>query len=216
MNSKRLYLVLSGVACLLILGLVAGTYGADSLLTSQSNKLVKLKAKSQALDQEQLILVKIKKQVQTYSNLNQVAKEVVPQDKDQAETVREIANIAATNKIELASISFPQSSLGGVGGSTTSGSASIAPAQAKGAAGSKATTLSQLTPVKNIPGVYLLQIVIANDPTQSVPYAQFISFLQGLERNRRTAQVSTVVIQPGSHQSDNVSFTLTLNEYIKP
>jgi hypothetical protein len=216
MNAKRLYLVLCGVIGLLLIGLLAGTYGADKLLTGQASKLTSLKAKSQALDQEQIILAKAKKEVKTYAGLDHIAHAVVPQDKDQAEAVREIVNIASSNGVSLASISFPASSLGGTPGSATSTSSSASSASAAASAQSKAKALSQLQPVKNISGVYLLQIVVAGDPNQPVPYNQFINFLSDLEHNRRTAQVSSIVLQPDAHNRNHLSFTLTLNEYIKP
>ena len=51
MNSKRLHLVLLATIGLLFLGLIAGAYGINNLLGSRTNKLIELKAKSQALDQ---------------------------------------------------------------------------------------------------------------------------------------------------------------------
>jgi hypothetical protein len=43
-----------------------------------------------------------------------------------------------------------------------------------------------------------------------------LDFLKGLENNRRTALVSDITITPDSKNSSNVSFNLTLDEYIKP
>jgi len=65
-------------------------------------------------------------------------------------------------------------------------------------------------------GVYNLQIIIQEGTNSPVPYSKFIDFLSRLEQNRRTAQVTSIVLQPLATDRDNVSFTLTLNEYIKP
>lgn len=216
MNSKRLFFVLSGLVGLLLVGLVAGANGASQLLKQRADSLVKLKAQSQALDKEQITLRTAKKQVAAYADLNQIAHAVVPQDKNQAEAVREIVNLANANSVTLDSITFPASSLG----TSASGSASsAAPKQASpagGAINSKTDALSQLVPVKNIPGVYLLQIVVTGDPNRPVPYDKFINFLAALEHNRRTAQVSQISLIPDVSNRSLLSFNLTLNEYIKP
>lgn len=215
-SSKRLYLALIAVIALLIAGLIAGAYGANSLLTSQSARLDNLKANSLALDQEQLSLAGAKKQVKTYADLQKIAEAVVPEDKDQAEAVREIVNIAASNNINLAAINFPASTLGNTG-PAGSGATSTPPASASSSSGSSSKgKLSQLLPVKNIPGVYNLQITVQGDPNRPVQYSSFINFLSALEHNRRTAQISTITLQPSTTNPNLLNFTLTLNEYIKP
>lgn len=215
MSSRRVYWILCGLVGLLLIGLAAGTYGASQLFAQQASKLVSVKAKSQALAQEELSLAKAKKEVQTYAGLNQIAHSVVPQDKNQAEAVRELVNIAAANGVNLSSISFPASTLGN-GVTSLSAGPSTAPSSSAGPTNSKAGSLSQLTPVKNIPGVYLLQIVVTGDQNHPVQYNQFISFLSDLEHNRRTAQVSSITLQPTTTNRNLLSFGLTLNEYIKP
>ncbi len=81
MNSKRLNLILIIALAALFAGLLGGTYGTNKLLSSKADHLTALKAKSQALDQEQLTLSKAKKDIATYSSLNEIAQAVVPQDK---------------------------------------------------------------------------------------------------------------------------------------
>jgi hypothetical protein len=213
--SKRLNLALIGVIGLLLAGLAGGAYGANTLLSSKADKLTNLKAKSLALAQEQLSLVNAKKDVKTYAGLEQIARAVVPEDKDQAEAAREIVNIAAANGVSLAAINFPASTLGtsssGNAAATTVPSAGTAPN-----ANSSINKLSQLLPVKNIAGVYDLQITVKSDPNQPVQYNAFIGFLSALEHNRRTAQISAITLQPNSANPSLLTFSLTLNEYIKP
>lgn len=217
MTSKRFHTMLMAGLALLFLGLLGGTYATNKLLASQAYKLTALKAKSLALDQEQISLSQAKKDIQKYDSLDKIAQAVVPQDKNQAEAVRQIVNIAASNGITLAAIDFPASTLGSLPGgvssqsSGASGSASAAPAPSSGAG-----NLSQLTPVRNIPGVYQLPITIKGDANHPVQYEKFISFLSDLEHNRRTAQVETITLQPSATNRDYVTFELTLSEYIKP
>ena len=206
MNSKRLHIAMLAALCLLLVGLIIGAYGINKALGAQSDKLVTLKAKSRALAQEQLSLQASKKDIKKYAELEKIAKAVVPEDKNQAAAVREIVNIAAANNVKLASITFPASSLGNGSG----GTAATTPAN------SATATLSQLQPVKNIPGVYQLAIIVSGDPNEPVQYTRFINFLSALEHNRRTAQVNTIALQPDPANRNYLTFTLTLNEYIKP
>jgi hypothetical protein len=220
MNSKRLYYGLIGLIGLLCLGLLAGAYGINGMLTTRANTLTSLKAKSQALTQEQASFSVAKENVKKYAGLELIANSVVPQDKSQAQAVRQLVNVAAANGVSLGSISFPASSLGnGVASPTAAGTTAASP-PAAASAGSAAVSnsakdkLSQLTPVAGIPGVYQLTITVTNG--QPVTYSQLINFLSGLEHDRRTAQVSSIIIQPTAQDPRSLGFTLTLNEYIKP
>lgn len=218
MTAKQVHLILVGTISLLCLGLVGGAYNINAILGSRADKLVALKAESQALAQEQISLKKAKKDLATYAELDKIARAVVPEDKNQAQAVREIVNIAAANNVSLASITFPASTLGnGAKPPTSSSSSTATTAPAPSAsANSKANNLSQLLPVKNIAGVYQLQITVTSDSNQPVQYDKFIDFLSALERNRRTAQVANIILAPDPKDSDYLTFTLTLNEYIKP
>lgn len=213
MSSKRLYFVLISGIVVLFVAMLAGAYGIDSLLAGRATKLTQAKAKNQALNEEQLSLANAKKEVAKYSDLEQIAKTVVPQDKDQAQAVREIVNIAAANNVSLASITFPASTLGNLPVSTGAGvAAATTPVKVSSSAGK----LSQLQAVKNIPGVYSLQLTVQSDPNAPVTYNAFINFLDGLEHNRRTAQISSISLAPDAKNSNLLTFTLVLNEYIKP
>lgn len=197
MNSKRTFFLLIGINCLLVVGVFVAAMQIDQLLTKKSQDLVNQRLEIQTLDAQNDALGKAKKDVAQYQSLADIAKSIVPQDKSQAQTVREIVNIAAANGIKLGSISFPSSSLG----DTTSDSK---------------LSLSQLEVVKGIPGVYSLQVIIQSDPNSPVPYDKVISFLGALEHNRRTALVSNLTLAPDSKNASNLSFTITLDEYIKP
>lgn len=225
MSSKRVFYGLIGLIVLLGVGLIVGAYGINKMMTSRARTLTSLKAKDQALNQEQSSFSVAKENVKKYADLEQIAKSVVPQDKSQAQAVRQLVNIAAANGIGLGSITFPASSLGsGVaghaaasGGGTASSSASATSTGNNVSAGNSAKdALSQLTPVTGIPGVYQLTITVTSDSNNPVLYNQLISFLSGLEHDRRTAQVDSIVIQPSQKDPRYLSFTLTLNEYIKP
>lgn len=199
MTAKRLNLLLMGALALLIVALLGSTYGVSKMLQAKSVQLANNRADSAKLSDQQADLIKSKQDIARYADLEKITKSIVPQDKDQAQAVREITNIASANDISLTTISFPSSTLG-----------------ATKVGGVSKTNLSQLTPVSNIPGVYNLQITVGNNPNNTVSFNQLDSFLRGLENNRRTAAVSSLSIQPQANSANRLVFTLVINTFIKP
>ncbi len=197
MDTKKLNYLLIAATVVLGVGFLAAGVIANAVLTHKSAELSKLKAESEVTLDLQDELKKDKADIAKYAELNEIAKAVVPQDKNQAQTVGEIVNIANESGIpKISSITFPASTLGGAG-KTVNG-------------------LTQVSPVKGTAGVYLLPITITQNSSDAVLYSRFITFLQKLENNRRTAQVSAINIQPDAKNPNYISFTLTVNEYIKP
>lgn len=211
MSTKRVYYIMLGLVGLLFLIALIGTLQVNKLLKSKADTLVDLKLQSQVISNQQTGLQKAKKQVAQYSSFKETAKSIVPQDKDQAQAVREISKIATESGIpRLSSITFPLSTLGGASGATAAPTTTAAPAK-----NSKA--LTQLTPVKGISGgVYSLQITIQQTSEAAIPYSRFINFLERLEQNRRTAQVTSIILLPDTTRPNMVAFTLVINEFIKP
>lgn len=197
MNSKRLYQILVGCISLIVVGLVVGAYFANSLLQKQSQTLSEQRKQLAVLDGRDIALKRAKSDVVKYQDLAKIAKTIVPQDKSQAQTIGEIVKLADANGVKLGSFAFPSSTLGDKPGDNNS-------------------KLSQLLKMAGIPGVYGLQIVVQSDSQSLVSYNNFIKFLRALEQNRRTAQVSNITITPNSTNPDQISFALTLQEYIKP
>jgi len=216
MNStKRLFYILSGLMLVMAVVFIGGAYQASTILQASAHKVLDARAKGTALEQQTTQLSRAKSDVQKYQELGNIARSIVPQDKNQAQTVLEIVNIAKANGIKLGTITFPDSSLGSnVKSGTTSGSASgssTAPSK------SSASALpSQLIAVPSLSGVFSLQITVQSDSNSPVPYAKLLSFLAALEGNRRTALVSGITVSPSTKDPSLVSFTLNMDEYIKP
>lgn len=210
LSGKHVFYAMSASLVILVLAIVGCTYLASSMLSDRAKKLSDLKVTNAVLDQEAQGLAKAKQDTATYKPLQTIAKTIVPQDKDQAQAVREIVKLAAASGITPSSISFPASTLGAKAVGTATGT--TVPVTG----GASASKLTQLTPVKGSPGLYVMQITISQDSSTPVPYSKFIDFLNRLEQNRRTALVSNIVLQPSTKDRNQLSFTLTLNEYIKP
>lgn len=214
MTARRTYILLVGAIILSCFGVLIGAFYLNKTLVAKSEQLTKLKAKSIALERERTNLKNASKDLDTYTELQQITQSIVPEDKSQAQAVREIVNIANVHGVKLASITFPASSLGATASSASSNTTSASASSS--ATSLKKARLSQLTPVKNISGVYVLPITIQSDKNQPVRYEKFLSFLGALEKNRRTAQVSSITLDPSKDNRDYLGFTLTLNNYIRP
>lgn len=207
MNSKRAYLITMGIFILLVVGVFATTFFSVKMLTKESDKLVETKLENKILDEQQIALVAANKLTEKYASLDKISRSIVPQDKDQAKAVREIVKIADETGVKLGVISFPASTLGAI--------------KPKVATETPSTTVvspkeTQVKPVTGIPGVYVMEITIAQDPSRPVSYVKFIDFMERLENNRRTAQVSNVTIQPFPQDRNKLSFSMIVNAYIKP
>lgn len=200
MTARRYFLILSATFIVMIGLIIGGTVGGNTLLKKRSAQLSELRIENSAIERQQTALLQAKKDVERYSELEKTVKSVVPQDKDQAKTVREIVQIAAENRIPVESITFESSTLGSKTTSTGSSSQKLPP-------------VSQVKPVEGITGVYTLPIQVKS--ATQVDYQNFLKFLESLEKNRRTAHVSMINIQPVNGGRD-VDFDLTLNAYVKP
>jgi hypothetical protein len=193
MSAKRLSILLQLAVGLALIAFLLSAYMATKLLASKAETVRDARLKSLVLEEKQQQLGKARADIQKYQSLAEIAKSIVPQDKDQARTVREIVRLAEKNGIKLGSLTFPASSLG-----------------------DKKSQQSQLKAEKGLPGVYSMQIIVQSDSSSPAPFANFLKFLDALEHNRRTALVNGISIQPDAANPDRLSFTLTLSEYVKP
>lgn len=217
MNSKRFRLVLVGIFLLLCVGFIGTAYMGLSMLSAKSNQMVDLKIKNKTAEAQLDNLQASKNDIAKYGFFQSVANSVIPNDKDQAQAVLEIYQIAQQSGIAIQSITFPSSSLGGKAQAASPSSTSVS---LSGPTPTPTSTgISQASPVSGVPGLYSLQLTITpqtgtNVPaSQQVTYAKMLDFLKRIENNRRTAQISQVVIQPSSGQ---INFSLGLNIFIKP
>lgn len=209
MTSKRYFYVLLVILILFLASIFGATVGGNMILEKQSAKLAALKMEDESIEQQQTALLQAKKDVERFSEIEKITRSVVPQDKDQAKTVREIVKIAGDNYVPIKSISFETSTLGEA---KPAGPGSAAPAAGSTAA-PKPPTVSQVKPVEGIPGVYSLEIQVGS--AGKVSYQNFLKFLENLEKNRRTAHVSGINLEP-SEDGRTLEFNLTLNAYVKP
>lgn len=206
MTSKKVFFVMAGVVGLMSALIITVIVAGDRLLRGQSDRLVSLKLDDQVIEAQQMALVQAKKDLDKYSGLESIARQIVPQDKDQARATREIVILAEQSGVKIANIAFPASTLGQT---PTKPAEGIAPAPAPSA-------VTQVKPVDGIKNLFQLDITVVSDSAKPASYNQLIDFLKRLEQNRRTAQVSQISIQPDTKNRSSLGFTLTVTVYIKP
>lgn len=209
MDSKRIFFIMVSLVSLMCLASIGAVFVGNSMLSKQAKQLLDLRLEDKLIEEQQAALLSATKELEQYTDLEKIAKTVVPQDKDQAKTVREINRIAEESGIKLKSITFAGSNLGA--GSTKTSEDNESGEETK----STTPPLTQVQPVTGIPGVYSLELEINPLDTQTITYSQFIKFLERLERNRRTAHVVKVAVTPGNGGAIR-NFVLTVNVYVKP
>lgn len=200
MNSKRMSFLLAGLLFILVIGIFLVLWFGTSLLRKESQKLIDLKLENTLLEEQQSALSKASKDLEDYRELQTIAQTIVPQDKDQARAVREIIKYGDETGIRIESIGFPSSSLGDTGSSSNKTESPV----------------SQAVPVEGISGIYSMSINVKPDQNTNFSYYQMLSFLEKLEKNRRTSHVTRVVVKPDASGQDKLNFELELNVYIKP
>lgn len=218
MSSRRAFLFMIG-AFVLSFGLLVGSVAAgNTLLKSRANKLMELKLENRVLDEQQVALTQANKDIQKYAELEKTAKAIVPQDKNQAQTVLEIVSIAKEAGVPISTILFPTSTLGQTSSSsnTSNSSAGASSTNTSNTTTTPKTSVTQVTPVTGMAGVYQMEVTVQSDTNQPVRYSSLIDFLTKLENNRRTAQVSNLTITPSQKDVTRITFTLGINVFIKP
>ncbi len=219
MNSKRVFFVMLGLIVLLVVAAAGTVVLGNQFLTKKSGKLAELKLENRVLEEQALSVTQAQKDIEKYSELERIAKQIVPQDKDQAKAVRELVKLAQESGISLSSITFPSSNLGQAPPPapkpTEDDKTKDKAATPATPAAPAAPTISQVKAVDGIPGLYQLDITVQPTP-DSTSYPELITFLHKLESNRRTATINSLNITPNANNRNQLTFTMTLSIYIKP
>lgn len=196
LSPKRFFYVMTGWVALLFILSIGAVVAGNNMLVSKNNRLSELKLENSVLDEQRIALAQAKRDIAQYSDLENIAKQIVPQEKDQARTVRELVRFGNETGVNITSVGFPTSTLGDA------------------AAKTKAGTITQVEPVEGLNGVFQMEINLGTG--NSIDFPRLIAFLDRLESNRRTSQVGEITITPNIENRDMLDFTLKINVYIKP
>jgi hypothetical protein len=227
MTSKKLHRYLIILFALIILGSAFIVRYANSWLTTSSQELSMLKlevdtleAKRQGLEQAKITLADNKVGLS-------ILDQAVPTDKDQARIVSELFKIADNANLTIASVGFPTSTLGQSTQAPTTttptpttttdaatGSSTPATTDTTQTTAKPAQSISQATPLKDIPGIQSIEVSLGALNSKTLPpgsgmrYSELLSFLRNIERNRRTIQVKSINIGQGTPVNGEAVFTL--------
>lgn len=209
MTSKRLTIVLCLALVVLVMSGAGLTLYANSWLTKKSQNLVTLKLDIAELERVQRINQTAAEYLQRNKESKELLERVIPKSKDQAGAVAELLKIAEESGVTINSITFPASDLGG-----------------KRAQSSAKDTVTQAKPVEGISGILGIEMSVGQIDRiggisgSGMTYQQLISFLEAVEKNRRTMQVRSLQVQPlageGTNNIRGYSLTLTMNIFVKP
>lgn len=190
MNPKNLFFTLLGGLALTVVGIFAGFYYANNLLSEKSDVIANLKAEDEILAQKLYSAEITKNNLNKLGFVQDLAKEVLPDAKNQSEVILLISKIADETGIKTGSFSF--ASTEGEPGDT-----------------------SQTTPLEGTVGVLVLPI----NTSFSATYNQLISFLEKTEQNQRKMQISNIAITPQTLQPGQtkqiLDVQITINAYVK-
>jgi type II secretory pathway component PulM len=218
-NKKAYYVMLAGIATTFVLAGLIVYFGLGKL-SEKSEEISELKTNAMILEEQQVSLARANQELNRFEELDAIARAVVPQDKDQARTVREIVKIGNDNGIAFSSITFQNSDLGS---KPATPPPPPTPEATEGEAEAEVdddappppppVNITQAQPVEGIPGVFEMEINITSDVANPVKYSDLIRFLEQLEQNRRTARVSSISITP---VEGGINFSLSLGVFIRP
>lgn len=194
LSPKRFFYVMTGWVALLLVISIAAVVVGNNMLAAKNDKLAELKLENSVLDEQRIALAQAKRDIQQYAELEGIAKQIVPQEKDQARTVRELINFGKATGVNIISVGFSTSTLGDKANAPSA--------------------ITQLEPVEGLSGVYQMEINLGTGNT--IDFPTLIAFMDRLESNRRTAQVSEITITPSAEDRNLLDFSLALNVYIKP
>ncbi len=218
-NAKRFSYILSVLLLLQFIGMVAITVYANSWLTSKSENIVNLKLDTVLLEEKQRANQQALLDLNKYESTRALLEKIVPKSKDQAKTIGELQKIAEETGVTISTMTFPASELGNGASSTT------VVGTTPSAAATNTTAVSQAKPVTNIPGLLGIEVSLSqidekgSEGGSGITYRQLISFLEAIEKNRRTMQIKTLQVLPIKSSTGSISgysLTISMNIFVKP
>lgn len=198
---------------------------ATNWLTASSEELTALRAEVAVLDKKQSDLEIAKKALSDEASERTMLEKVLPVDKDQARVVQEIYAIADQSNITIDSVSFPSSTLGAQTApkaaptTETTATPTSTPTPDTTVKTTPTKSVSQATPVKDIPGVQSIELslgtITSKDKSiKGVRYEEMMSLIKLIERNRRTMQIRTIGIGQSESVGGQPTYNLTLSVLI--
>jgi hypothetical protein len=194
---------------------------ASTQLTNSSSELSTLRKEIADLDKKREGLEKAKVVLADNTSTLLTLSKVIPVDKDQAKIVEEIYAIADNAGVTIDSVGFPASTLGNQAAKPTATATTQGTTTPSGSTPTTTATpqksISQATPLKDIPGVQSIELSIGAINSKSLPpssgvrYAELMSFIRQIERNERAIQITAIGIGQDKVVNNEPTFSLTIS-----
>lgn len=188
-KAKRTFYMLIAINVLLIGGIVGAYLFASNFAKQKSKEIAVLKADIETNDQTLNSHRELERSLSQSKELAEIAKEVLPQDKNQSLALQEINKFASESGVAIKQVTFNTPS-------------------------NKKSTGPTLTSPSNLKGVSVLSVSVKADKMQ---YEQLLTLLKKFEDNRRRMQVTSISLAPSTSnlgQLDRVD--LLVDIYLKP
>lgn len=211
MTPKRFYFVMIGVFGLGLLAIGATIYFGNSFLQKSSAALVDTKLENKVGEEKERIYIQAKKDLVTYKELGTTIAKVLPKTKDQALAVQELYRIGDETGIVITGIRFPTSTLGvKAATATNTGAAATTPLPAQ-------SSVTQSKAVEGIQGVLGIGVDLELAPARgkTISYEQMLDFLDKIQQNRRSMQITKVTVTPDI-KNGGVDASLSVRIFVKP
>ncbi len=189
-KAKRTFYLLIAINVLLIGGITGVYIFAAKFAKQKSQDIAIIKADIETNDQSLNSYRELERSLSKSTELTAIAKEVLPQDKNQSLALQEINKFAEESGVSIKQVTFNT------------------PSSAKKTAG------PTLTSPSNLKGVAVLSVSVKVDKMQ---YEQLLALLKKFEDNRRRMQVTSISLAPSTTKLGQLDRAdLSVDIYLKP
>lgn len=191
MNSPvKAFYALLGFVGVAIIGGVGVFYFFDSQLGELNDEVGKLLAEQEAIGEQIKIYEATEEKVSELAFVPDLANDVLPSDKEQANVVAEIRKFIVDAGLSFSSVTFS-------GSEVTNGSLAVSQTE---------------TPI-GLPGVRVLPVTAVIDA--GARYEDIITLLQTIENNQRKMQVTDISLTPEADSDRFSSITMQIQVYVR-
>lgn len=195
-RSKKAFFLMIAVLIITVAGAGGAFYFADGMLQKKSKQISDLKADQEAVTQQIAIYEDARKKIEELAFIEEVASQVLPESKEQADVIAELRSFAENSDMTIQSMNF-------------SGSVAKDPGTN--------LDLSQTTQLKDVTGVRVLPVdLVFTTGPEGPTFESLISFLEKIENNRRKMQVTDISLTPNNNNRELLSsIAMSVNIYLR-
>lgn len=190
MTPKKMFFTLLGISVAMIATGTGLYFYFNNSLVALNDEVGKLLAEQEVIQTQIWTYEQTEKQVDELAFVAELADDVLPDSKEQANVVAEIRQFVSSAGLTLESLNFSNTAATNTGLSN-----------------------SQTEAVANLLGVRVLPVTVVVAPGAS--YADALTLLRTIESNQRKMQVTEIALTPQPGTDRIAAFSLKLNIYLR-